>query len=133
MPEHQVQRPLVRQRECHRRAGDLGAALQGPQGTIEEGPYRLGLGEARVVEGVLDREDALGIEPLIEPGEHPDPGVMKQPVSFEIDFTRCVFCGFCVEACPVDAIRMDSGIISVVDYERPSLKFDKEKLLAIQK
>ena len=22
----------------------------------------------------------------------------------------CVYCGYCVEACPVDAIRMDTGI-----------------------
>ena len=25
---------------------------------------------------------------------------------FEIDYSRCVFCGLCVEACPEDAIRM---------------------------
>ncbi|RJP23833.1 MAG: NADH-quinone oxidoreductase subunit I [Candidatus Abyssobacteria bacterium SURF_5] len=67
----------------------------------------------------------------IEPGEHPDPGVMKQPISFDIDYTRCVFCGFCVEACPVDAIRMDSGVISLVEYSRSSLQLNKEKLLEL--
>ena len=28
---------------------------------------------------------------------------------FEIDELRCVVCGLCVEACPCDAIRMDTG------------------------
>ena len=42
----------------------------------------------------------------IEAGEHPDKGIEKYPVRFEIDILRCVFCGFCEEACPVDAIRL---------------------------
>ena len=38
--------------------------------------------------------------------EHEDPLVEKYPISYEIDILRCVFCGYCEEACPVDAIRM---------------------------
>lgn len=39
-------------------------------------------------------------------GESKDITIEKYPVSFEIDILRCIFCGYCEEACPVDAIRM---------------------------
>ena len=42
----------------------------------------------------------------IKASEHEDPKVEKYPISYEIDILRCVFCGYCEEACPVDAIRM---------------------------
>lgn len=42
----------------------------------------------------------------ITASEHPDAQVEKFPISYEIDILRCVFCGFCEEACPVDAVRM---------------------------
>ena len=34
----------------------------------------------------------------------------KYPTRYEIDTLRCIYCGFCVEACPCDAIRMDTGV-----------------------
>lgn len=42
----------------------------------------------------------------IEAGQHHSSELEKYPVRFEIDILRCVFCGFCEEACPVDAIRL---------------------------
>ncbi len=30
----------------------------------------------------------------------------KHPARFDIDALRCCFCGFCEEACPVDAIKL---------------------------
>jgi NADH-quinone oxidoreductase subunit I len=31
-------------------------------------------------------------------------------VRYEIDTLRCIYCGLCVEACPCDAIRMDTYV-----------------------
>src|SRR4029078_3093883 len=45
----------------------------------------------------------------IEAGEYPDNPVEKFPIRYEIDTLRCIYCGYCVEACPCDALRMDSG------------------------
>ena len=46
----------------------------------------------------------------IEPQEHADSHVEKFPKRYEIDTLLCIYCGYCVEACPVDAIRMDTGL-----------------------
>ena len=50
--------------------------------------------------------------------EETEEEVEKKPLRYDIDIMRCVFCGYCVEACPCDAIRMDSGIIDEAYYDR---------------
>lgn len=50
--------------------------------------------------------------------EETEDQVEKKPQRYDIDIMRCVFCGYCVEACPCDAIRMDSGVIDEAFYER---------------
>lgn len=66
--------------------------------------------------------------------ESPNPKVEKYPAVYEIDLLRCVFCGFCEEACPVDAVRMgrdyevaelaERNFVVGIDYlmNRPSLQ-----------
>ena len=46
-----------------------------------------------------------------------------------IDELRCVFCGFCVEACPCDAIRMDTGMHAAPYDSREQFLYDREQLL----
>ena len=42
----------------------------------------------------------------------------KYPVRFEIDYSRCIFCGLCVEACPEDAIRMVKEVPDLPAFDR---------------
>ena len=48
---------------------------------------------------------------------------------YEINMTRCIFCGYCELACPFDAITMGNDY-ELADYERSDLIFTKEILLA---
>jgi len=67
----------------------------------------------------------------IIPAETNDAGVEKFPAIFEIDELRCVVCGLCVEACPCDAIRMDSGQHAPATETRAEGVIDKEEMLSL--
>lgn len=47
---------------------------------------------------------------------------------YNIDYNRCIFCGYCVEACPTDAITHGHGF-EVASYNTASLVKRKEDML----
>jgi formate hydrogenlyase subunit 6/NADH:ubiquinone oxidoreductase subunit I len=51
---------------------------------------------------------------------------------YEINMIRCIFCGYCEEACPVDAIKLGPEY-ELADYERESFVYTKEMLLEPEK
>ncbi|MCL4852146.1 MAG: NADH-quinone oxidoreductase subunit NuoI [Bryobacteraceae bacterium] len=48
---------------------------------------------------------------------------------YNIDYSRCIFCGYCVEACPTDAITHGHGF-EIASYDTSTLIWRKEQLLA---
>jgi NADH-quinone oxidoreductase subunit I len=46
-----------------------------------------------------------------------------------LDELRCIYCGMCEEACPVDAIEL-THIYDMTSETRAEMVFDKDKLLA---
>lgn len=52
----------------------------------------------------------------------------KYPKVYQIDLLRCIFCGYCVEACPVEALEM-TGDYELANYRREDFAFTKERLL----
>jgi NADH-quinone oxidoreductase subunit I len=47
---------------------------------------------------------------------------------YNIDYSRCIFCGYCVEACPTDAITHGHGF-ELAPYNLNELIYRKEQLL----
>jgi NADH-quinone oxidoreductase subunit I len=50
------------------------------------------------------------------------------PEFFRINFSRCIFCGFCEEACPTYAIQLTTDF-EMGEYDRQNLVYEKEDLL----
>ncbi len=56
-------------------------------------------------------------------------GAERYAKVYNIDYNRCIFCGYCVEACPTDAITHGHGF-ELATYNASNLVYRKEQLLA---
>ena len=68
----------------------------------------------------------IEIEAAFDPDDTAHP---KSPSRFEIDYSRCIFCGLCVDACPEDAIRMVKEVPNLPAYDRSTLWLSLPELL----
>ena len=50
------------------------------------------------------------------------------PEFFRINFSRCIFCGMCEEACPTTAIQLTPDF-ELAEYKRQDLVYEKHDLL----
>lgn len=53
----------------------------------------------------------------------------RRTTKYDIDMTKCIYCGFCQEACPVDAI-VETQNYEYATETREELLYNKEKLLS---
>lgn len=68
-------------------------------------------------------------EKLDVPKDHPHYGLKVMTV-FNMDLSKCTFCGLCTQACPTDCIIM-TDIYDLSSYTRKSWVLDKDKLTQI--
>ena len=75
---------------------------------------------------------AITIDAAEYPKDHPLHQIEKFPKRFDINMLRCIFCGYCEEACPVDAIKLGPEY-ELADFERQRLVYTKDMLLQPEK
>ena len=56
--------------------------------------------------------------------------LQRYATEFYIDITKCVFCGYCVEACPVNALAM-TKLYEFSTHDKRTLMFDKKRLYEV--
>ena len=72
--------------------------------------------------------NCIYIEAADNTGEHRISASERYAKVYNIDYSRCIFCGYCVEACPCDAITHGQGF-EIAAYDTNTLVWRKEQLL----
>src|SRR5919205_2084005 len=73
--------------------------------------------------------NCIYIEAAENTAENRISGAERYAKVYNIDYNRCIFCGYCVEACPTDAITHGHGF-EIASTDATSLVYRKEQLLA---
>lgn len=60
-------------------------------------------------------------EHCVSPGE-------RHAEKYEINMLRCIFCGYCEEACPTDAVVL-RDLFELAVYDRSEAIYTKDRLL----
>ena len=82
---------------------------------------------AGALRGLLSLLRGLSSRLHSPPGHRNEHG-RRYPLFFRINFSRCILCGFCEEACPTYAIQLTNDL-EFCEYDRKNLVYEKEDLL----
>jgi len=72
--------------------------------------------------------NCIFIEATENPAENRVSAGDRYAKTYNIDYSRCIFCGYCVEACPTDAITHGHSI-ELAPYDINAMIYRKEQLL----
>src|SRR5438067_13351327 len=73
--------------------------------------------------------NCIYIEAAENTAEHRVSGAERYAKVYTIDYNRCIFCGYCVEACPTDAITHGHGV-EIATFNAGDWIYRKEQMLA---
>ena len=73
--------------------------------------------------------NCIYIEAAENTAENRVSGAERYAKVYNIDYNRCIFCGYCVEACPTDAITHGHGF-ELATFNASNLVYRKEQMLA---
>ena len=85
-------------------------------------------GEERCIACMLGEAGCPALAITIEADQRDDG--TRRTTRYDIDLTKCIFCGFCEESCPVDSI-VETHIHEYHGEKRGDLYFTKDMLLAV--
>ena len=110
-------------------------ALQYPEQKWDLSPRWRGTHRMLTTETARPSASACGLCPTVcpanciklVPGE--DEQGNRYPLVFEIDEFRCIFCGYCQEVCPEEAIHVGRHYENA-EYSREGFVYDLERLMA---